>query len=90
MVSSAARLAPARWHPSYSAHLVHPLPCLTAAHGTWLRSRTAFRLALTINDLVGFDRNADLPASHRVPRSRTLNRCETLSLYPGWDKARWA
>jgi glycerol-3-phosphate dehydrogenase len=52
-----------------------------ARHGT--RSRTMLRTALWVNDLVGRDRNRDLPADQRIPRGSMLSKAEFAGLYPG-------
>lgn len=61
--SSLIRLAP---------HLVRPLPFLVATRGTGRESRTAFRTAFALNDLITWDRNRGLPPGARIPAGRLL------------------
>ncbi len=65
-------------------HLVHPMTCLMPTYGWGKRSRVAMRLALTVNDLVGLDRNAGLDdPARRIPACRLVSREECLRLAPG-------
>jgi glycerol-3-phosphate dehydrogenase len=66
-------------------HLVHTLPFMAATSGKGTRSRTAFRAALAMNDLIGFDRNRNLAPSRRIPGGRVLGRKQALKHYPGSD-----
>lgn len=66
-------------------HLVHPLPFLASTSGRGMRSRAAFRAALAINDLIGWDRNRGLDSARRIPRGRILARGDALRHYPGAD-----
>ena len=74
--SSLIRLAP---------HLVRPLPFLVATRGTGRESRTAFRTAFALNDLITWDRNRGLPPGARIPAGRLLGRAECLARFPGFD-----
>src|SRR5215470_12999456 len=56
--------------------LVRPLPCAISSRGSGTRSPAAFAVALGINDLIAYDRNAGLPESIRVPNGRLLSRAE--------------
>lgn len=69
-----ARIAP---------HLVHPLPCLMPTYGHLTKGREALRVALMLNDLIGFDRNRLEDPSKHLPRGRTISRTEILKLLPG-------
>ncbi|NOS99136.1 MAG: glycerol-3-phosphate dehydrogenase/oxidase [Phycisphaerales bacterium] len=66
-------------------HLVHPLSFLAPAAGRGMRSRAAFRAALAVNDLIGWDRNRGLDPARRIPRGRILTRGDALQHYPGAD-----
>ncbi len=66
-------------------HLVHPLPFLVPTYRHPLRSRTALRAALTLHNLVSFDRN-DIPdSSKHLPAGRVISREECLERYPGLE-----
>ncbi len=67
-------------------HFVHPLPCLAATYGQGLRSRWAFRTALAINDLIGWDRNRGLESDRRIPAGTVISRDEALRHYVGRDR----
>jgi len=64
-------------------HLVRPLPCLMPTYNTLLKNKLAMRVALTMNDLIGFDRNRGLDPHNVLPPSRVLSREECLALLPG-------
>ncbi len=66
-------------------HLVRPLPCLMPTYRSPTKSRLALRLALAINDLIGFDRNRGADPSKRIPSGRILSRNECLRMIPGLD-----
>jgi glycerol-3-phosphate dehydrogenase len=68
------RLAPA---------LVRPLACVMPTYGHGLMGKEALRVALAMNDLVGFDRNAGLPPESRLPRGRVIDRRALLDIAPG-------
>ena len=65
-------------------HLVRPLPCIMPTYGHGITGPEALRVALTVYDALGADRNRGLTdASRRVPRGRLLSRRECLRLVPG-------
>jgi glycerol-3-phosphate dehydrogenase len=66
-------------------HLVKPLRCVMPTYGFVKSTRSVLLLSagLLLNDLLGFDRNVDLPAWHRLPRGRIASRDECLRLIPG-------
>ena len=64
--------------------LVEPLPVLVGTHGTGVRSRTAYRIALALNDAVSMSRNRGLPVERAIPRGRVLTRDECLALFTGF------
>ena len=65
-------------------HLVHPLPFLVPTYrGSIIKSRTAMRVALFVNDLVSWDRNRIHDRQKHLPAGKTLTRDECLELAPG-------
>jgi glycerol-3-phosphate dehydrogenase len=70
------RLAPA---------LVRPLPFFVPAYGHGKTGREALAVGLRLNDWLTRDRNDRLPATHRIPDSRTVGPAEALRLLPGLD-----
>ncbi len=66
-------------------HLVHLLPCLSATTKRLTRTRSAFRAAFCVNDLVGWDRNRGAAVRRRIPGGKILSRDEALTFYPGND-----
>jgi glycerol-3-phosphate dehydrogenase len=62
--------------------LIEPLAVLVPTFGRGPRSRTAFRAALALNDLLSAFRNRPLAADRRIPRGRVLSRAEYLTLFP--------
>lgn len=64
--------------------LVEPLAFIVATRrGMTKRSRPAMAAALAITDLVGYDRNREVPEPG-IPAGRTLSRGETLERFPGF------
>ena len=65
-------------------HLVYLMPCLMPTYGHGLMGPEALRLALTVYDLIGWDKNRGLNDPDRqVPPGRILSRQECLRLVPG-------
>ena len=64
-------------------HLARPLAFVMPTTHHLMRSRSAMRAALKLNDLIGFDRNRTLHPLRRLPDSRILSRAECLELLPG-------
>jgi glycerol-3-phosphate dehydrogenase len=64
-------------------HLVHPLPCVMPTYGHLGKGPEALRVALLINDLVGFDRNRLDDPQKRLPNSSVISKKECLQLIPG-------
>jgi glycerol-3-phosphate dehydrogenase len=63
--------------------LVQPLGFVVPTYGHGAVGLEALGVALRLNDLVGWDRNRDLPPSQRLPRGRLLSRGELSALAPG-------
>lgn len=68
-------------------HLVHPLPFLVPTYrGSLLKSRTAMRAALFVNDLVSWDRNELADRQKHLPAGRALTRDACLEMAPGIER----
>jgi glycerol-3-phosphate dehydrogenase len=68
--------------------IVRPLPFLVPTYGHGLRGREAVAAALRLHDLIGLDRNEDVPPERRIPPSRVLPREEMKGIVPGLDDPR--
>jgi glycerol-3-phosphate dehydrogenase len=68
--------------------IVRPLPFLVPTYGHGLHGREAFAAALRLHDLLGLDRNEDVPPERRIPPSRVLTREEVKGIVPGLDDPR--
>ena len=64
-------------------HLVHPLPFLIPTYGHWRESKALLSLALSLNELIGFDRNRLADPQKHLPRGRIISREECRRLVPG-------
>lgn len=64
-------------------HLVHPLPVLMPTYKKFTKSALAMRVALTANDMIGFDRNKEQDPQKYLPHGRVLSRQECLDRLPG-------
>lgn len=69
-------------------HLVSPIPFLIPIYWNHSFQKWLMKLALMINDLVGFDRNRRLPKEMQFPRSRVVSRDECRRLVPIIDPKR--
>jgi glycerol-3-phosphate dehydrogenase len=70
-------------------HLVKPLQFVVPTMDTIGRDRTAFWLALRVNDLISWDRNRNLEATQRIPNGAVLSRGEFQKLAPGFKSDRF-
>jgi glycerol-3-phosphate dehydrogenase len=66
-------------------HLVRPLPFVLPTYGHGLRSREVMRIALLLNDLIGYDRNAGVVPDRRIPRGRVIGREAVRAMLPELD-----
>ena len=64
-------------------HLTHPLPFLMPTYGQGFQGKWIMRMALALNDLIGFDRNWSVDESKHLPNGRVISRAECLQLVPG-------
>ncbi|MCI0694515.1 glycerol-3-phosphate dehydrogenase/oxidase [candidate division KSB1 bacterium] len=65
-------------------HLVHPLPCLMPTYGHAMKGREALGIALLMNDVLSFDRNAQLDDPQKqIPGGRIVAASEVQRLVPG-------
>ncbi len=71
---------------AFAPHLIKPQPFLIPVYGHGIKGKEALALALTLNDLFGWDRNRDLPENNFFPRGRVLTPAECLSQIPHLDK----
>ena len=63
-------------------HLVKPVPFLSPVGDKVTRSRLAYSVAGWMNDVISFDRNAGVPATHHIPRTRTISGDELKARVP--------
>lgn len=66
-------------------HLVHPLACLTPTRNKLSRSRQALSTALTLNNLLSFDRNRLADPEKNLPNGKIISQRELARLLPGYD-----
>jgi glycerol-3-phosphate dehydrogenase len=64
-------------------HLIHPLPFLMPTYGYGLQSQKVMQVALTLNDLIGVDRNLGVVRSQRLKKGYTISKDECLKHVPG-------
>jgi len=64
-------------------HLVHPLPFMMPTYHDFSRSKLGLRAALTLNDILGFDRNRYRDPQKHLPNGRLLSR-ESAVDKMGW------
>ena len=66
-------------------HLVHPLACLMPTRKKLSRSRLVMGTALSLNDLMSFDRNRGMDPQKYLAAGRILSKQELSCLLPGYD-----
>ncbi len=64
-------------------HLVHPMPCVMPLYGHLGKGPEVMRIAMLINDLVGFDRNRIDDPQKILPNGGVISRQECLQILPG-------
>ncbi|HLE13331.1 MAG TPA: glycerol-3-phosphate dehydrogenase/oxidase, partial [Anaerolineales bacterium] len=64
-------------------HLVHPLPCIMPTYRKLMKSRLVMSAAVRLNDLMGYDRNAEITPDKSLPASRVVSREQCLEILPG-------
>lgn len=67
-------------------HLIHPVPFLAATYSNFKQRKEILRVALKINDLIGFDRNKLNGVQSCIPSGQVVSKAECLRLFPGFDK----
>ena len=67
--------------------LVRPLGCVMPLYkNDVLKNRYVFKVALYLNDLVGFDRNTGIDDSLQLPSGRVLSREKVAALLPALEQ----
>ncbi|MBW1636585.1 MAG: FAD-dependent oxidoreductase [Deltaproteobacteria bacterium] len=64
-------------------HLVKPLACLMPAYGYGIRGKEIMRLALLLNDAIGWDRNKGVDGDISLAGGRILDRENCIAAVPG-------
>lgn len=63
-------------------NFVHPIPCLIPTYGHYTSGREIMRVALKINDLIGYNRNSQLDSDKFIPSGKVISKQECLKLFP--------
>jgi glycerol-3-phosphate dehydrogenase len=66
-------------------HLVHPLPCVTPTYHELAQGRYAMSAALSLNDLLSFDRNRLPDPQKYLPGGHLISRQDFARIIPGAD-----
>jgi len=64
-------------------HLIKAVSFLVPTFGRGLKSKNIMRLALSVNDLISFNRNYNIAFQNRIPGGYVISREEILKLIPG-------
>jgi glycerol-3-phosphate dehydrogenase len=67
-------------------HLIHPLPCVMPTYGHFIKGPEVMRIALLMNDMVGFDRNWLDDPQKRLPAGRVISKNRLLEIVPHVDQ----
>ena len=65
---------------------VHPLPCVMPTYGHGIKGKEIMRIAMLMNDAIGFDRNRGCDPQKTLPNGRTISKTELLEILPGLDE----
>jgi glycerol-3-phosphate dehydrogenase len=68
-------------------HLVHPLAFLTPSYQNLTYSRFAMKVALSLNDLISYDRNQLSDREKNIPNGKILTKDEISTILPGLNTA---
>jgi len=66
-------------------HLVQPIEFLTPTYKGFKRSKMVFSLALTLNELIGYNQDHILRSRNQISPSRVISREECLQMVKGHD-----
>jgi glycerol-3-phosphate dehydrogenase len=75
-----------RWFGRHFPDLVRPLPCLMPLYGRGLKRPGVFRVALVLNDILSWRRNAGVAPAIHLPDGRMTGAAETVALFPAVDR----
>ena len=64
-------------------HLVNVMPCLVPTYGLGMRGMPAMRVALTMNDMISWDRNHGVESTRQLPPRKFLSPSEVKGIIPG-------
>lgn len=67
-------------------HLLKAVPFLVPTYGYGIKSKNIMRIALSINDLISFDRNYNIASQNHIPGGKVIDKKEILRLLPGINK----
>ncbi len=65
---------------------VHPLPCVMPTYGHGIKGREVMRIALFLNDLIGYDRNRGAARQKFMPNGGVMSKQAILDILPGIDE----
>lgn len=65
-----------------SPHNIEPLQCVIPTSGKGIRNKWIMSVALMINDIIGFDRNAQVSEKKKIPKGSILNLNECAKIFP--------
>ena len=75
-----------RWFLRHFPDLVRPLPCLMPLYGRGLKRPGVFKIALTLNDILAWRRNAGVTRAMHLPNGRLVTAAEAAALFPGVER----
>jgi glycerol-3-phosphate dehydrogenase len=64
-------------------HLVHPLAFLIPCYGLGMKSRGVLKVALSVYELLAWNRNKGVGEAHRLPTHKLISREQCLQIAPG-------
>lgn len=76
-------VAERQWFLQTFPELVKPMPCLMPLYNNGIKRPSVFKAALTLNDILSWQRNKNVPETNTIRKGRILSVAETRELFPG-------
>jgi glycerol-3-phosphate dehydrogenase len=84
-----------KWYLKHFSQYVKPMPCIMPLYGKGLHRNPILWAGITVNDILSFNRNADVSRDQHLPRGKIFSAKRTREVFPGVDSdgltgsARW-
>ncbi len=76
-------VAERRWFLRHFPDCTQPLNCLMPLYGRGLKRPSVFRIALRLNDILSYRRNAETPIENHLGAGKVISKRRTIRYVPG-------